>query len=100
MTAFAVVVKLWADGLVQLTFQLPTTADIKETPSIVFCTVCGFGDRELQSGGRLSVSVVSTFVGPNGPLLCRVALALTANGLPAFAEGGPFITTLATLMSD
>ena len=64
-----VVVKLWVEGLVQVTDQDGPTLASTDTASAVFWTVCGFGDEVEQSGGRFNVCVESAFVGPVGPLL-------------------------------
>jgi hypothetical protein len=48
-------VKVWLEGLVQVTLQLGPTDAVTETASTVFSTVAGLGEDVAQSGGRLSV---------------------------------------------
>lgn len=65
--AEAVTVSVWLDGSVHVTDQLaglPGTVVAVDTAREVFCTVCGLADEVVQSAGRLSVNVVSTFAGP------------------------------------
>ena len=67
MAAEALTGKVWLDGVEQVTDQvsgLAGTVAAMEVASDVFWTVCGFADDVVQSPGRLSVKVVSEFVGP------------------------------------
>ena len=99
----AVTEKEWLDGSVQVTDQTigpPGTVVAVDVASRVSCAVCGLADDVVQSAGSVSVNVVSTFVGPYGPLLWTVADAVTLNGEPAAFEEGLFTVTLVTLMSD
>jgi hypothetical protein len=65
----AVVVKECVEGFVQVTFHDPLTLATTELAIDVFCTTCGFAEVVVQSGGRDSDSVVSTFTIAVGPLL-------------------------------
>jgi hypothetical protein len=103
IAAVAVTENVWSDGSVQVTDQaigLPGTTVAAEVPSTVSCAVCGFADDVVQSAGRLNVKVVSTFVGPYGPLLWTVACAVTLNGEPPALDAGLLTATLVTLMSE
>ena len=61
--------------------------------------VAGLGSAVVQSGGSKRLSVVSTFTGLNGPLLCRVALPFTVNGEPAVTDGGSDVVAPVTFTS-
>jgi hypothetical protein len=63
----AVTVKLWLDGLVQVTDQeagLAGTVVAVDVGRLVFWTVTGLVEDVVQSPGRVRVRVVSTLVGP------------------------------------
>jgi hypothetical protein len=67
MAVEAVTEKLWADGSVQVTDQLAGEAGTVtgvEVASEESATVTGLVEAVVQSAGSVSVSVVSTFVGP------------------------------------
>jgi len=103
MAALALTEKVWSDGFVQVTDQvsgLPGTVVAVDVASDVSCTVCGFAEDVVQSPGSVNVNVVSTVVGPYGPLLCRPAVAVTLNGEPPALEAGLLTVTPVTLMSD
>jgi uncharacterized protein YaaW (UPF0174 family) len=68
---------------VQVTFQvagLAGTAVAVDVGNEVFWTTTGLVLLVVQSLGNVSVRVVSTVVGPVGPLLWRDALPVTPNG--------------------
>ena len=52
-----------------------------------------------QSGGMLIEKLASVLAGPIGPLLCRVAVAETLNGVPADALPGAVTVTLVAFTS-
>ena len=67
IAADAVTEKLWLETVVHVTDQvigLPGTIVGVEAGSDESCSVCGLADGVVQSGGRLSVNVVSTLAGP------------------------------------
>jgi hypothetical protein len=68
IVAAAFTEKLCADAVVQLTDQLAgdpgTVVEGADTASDVFCTTTGFVPVIVQSPGAVSVSEVSTLVGP------------------------------------
>jgi hypothetical protein len=95
-------VNVWFEGFVQVTFHetgLPGTVVPEDTARDVFCTVSGFVDGVVQPPGITSVNVVSTFTGPNGPLLWSTAEPVTGKGVPAVALAGEFTVTLLTFGS-
>ena len=71
-----------------------------ETGNEVLFSITGFVDPVVQSPGSVSVMVVSTLVGPYGPLLWITALPVTKNGVPTAAEPGAVTLTLLTFTSD
>jgi hypothetical protein len=74
--------------------------DGADTASEVLFTVTGFVPVIVQSPGAVSVSEVSTLVGPYGPLLWRTAEAVTLKEAPALAEAGLETETLFTFTSE
>jgi len=91
----------WLETVEHVTDHVgPVTVVAVDVGSDVSCVVCGLVELVVQSGGRLSVNVVSTFVGPNGPLLCSDADAVTLNAAPAALLAGLVTVTLFTLMSE
>jgi hypothetical protein len=79
---------------------LAGTVVAADAGSEVLSTVCGLAETVVQSAGRLSEKVVSTFAGPYVPLLCTLAEAVTLNVEPATLLGGLLTVTPFTLMSD
>ena len=67
IAADAVTEKLWLEALAQVTDQvtgLAGTVVAVDVGSELSWLVCGFPEEVAQSAGRLSVNVVSAFVGP------------------------------------
>jgi hypothetical protein len=94
--------KLCGPVPVQVTFQVAGEAGTVvavDAGSEVFWTMTGFVLLVVQSPGMVRVIVVSTVVGPAGPLLCRVALPVTPNGACCGAVVGLVTVTEFTLMS-
>jgi hypothetical protein len=101
MAAEALTEKLWLDALPHVTGQVaPLTVVGVDVGSDVSWIVSGLADVVVQSPGRVSVNVVSTFVGPKPPLLCSFADAETVKAALAALFGGEETETVLTLMSD
>jgi hypothetical protein len=99
--ADAVTGKVWLEGDAQVTDQeIPLAVADPDAAMDVSCTVCGFVDEVVQSGGSDTENVVSTFVGPYGPRFCRPAEAVTLNATPTAFVAGLFTVTELTLISD
>jgi hypothetical protein len=101
MAAEALTEKPWLDELPHVTDQVaPLTVVGVDVGSDVSWIVSGLADVVVQSPGRVTVNVVSTFVGPKLPLLCSSAEAVTVKATPAALLAGEETETVLTLMSD
>jgi hypothetical protein len=100
MAAVASTVKVWLEALPQVTFhEAAAVVTGVEVGADVSCTVWGFAEPVEQSPGRERVNWVSTLTGPEGPLLCSVAVAETAKDAPAVVEPGADAATVVSLTS-